>query len=153
MAPTEVSFALSPSYGVLTARDVHEWFLEMMQEHEEFEVETDRARELPVSFWSETVNGVVVDDKRLVLSRLSFASFGSGVPPSRSHQRPYWKGTDMAKTDALLTTPTEALISVVGTGMTIEGDSETDGSLRIEGTIAWRRSGWKVRGGRQGRSP
>ncbi len=41
----------------------------------------------------------------------------------------------MAKTDALLTTPTEAVISIVGTGMTIEGDSETDGSLRIEGTI------------------
>ncbi len=41
----------------------------------------------------------------------------------------------MAKTDAPLTTPTEAVISIVGTGMTIQGDSETDGSLRIEGTI------------------
>ncbi len=41
----------------------------------------------------------------------------------------------MAKTDAPATTPTEAVISIVGTGMTIEGDSETDGSLRIEGTI------------------
>ncbi len=27
------------------------------------------------------------------------------------------------------------MISIVGTGMTIEGDCETDGSLRIEGTI------------------
>ncbi len=26
-------------------------------------------------------------------------------------------------------------MSIVGTGMTLEGDSETDGSLRIEGTI------------------
>ena len=33
------------------------------------------------------------------------------------------------------TTPTEAMISIVGTGMTIEGDCETDGSLRIEGSI------------------
>ena len=41
----------------------------------------------------------------------------------------------MAKTNASPTTPTEAVISIVGTGMTIEGDSETDGSLRIEGTI------------------
>jgi len=41
----------------------------------------------------------------------------------------------MAKTDAPPTTPTEAVISIVGTGMTIEGDCETDGSLRIEGTI------------------
>ena len=41
----------------------------------------------------------------------------------------------MAKTDAPPTTQTEAVVSIVGTGMTIEGDSETDGSLRIEGTI------------------
>ena len=41
----------------------------------------------------------------------------------------------MAKTDAPPTMPTEAAISIVGAGMTIEGDSETDGSLRIEGTI------------------
>ena len=27
------------------------------------------------------------------------------------------------------------VISIVGTGMTVEGDCETDGSLRIEGTI------------------
>ena len=41
----------------------------------------------------------------------------------------------MAKTDAPPTTPTEAVISIVGTGMTVEGDCETDGSLRIDGTI------------------
>ena len=41
----------------------------------------------------------------------------------------------MAKTDAPPTTPTEAEISIVGTGMTVEGDCETDGSLLIEGTI------------------
>ena len=32
-------------------------------------------------------------------------------------------------------TTTDAAISIVGAGMTMEGDSETDGSLRIEGTI------------------
>ena len=50
MAPTEVTFGLSPSYGPLTARDAHEWFLQMMREHEEFEVETDKAGEWPVPF-------------------------------------------------------------------------------------------------------
>ena len=55
MAPTEVSFGLSRSYGIHTARDAHEWFLSMMREHEEFEVETDRAGEWPLLFWSETV--------------------------------------------------------------------------------------------------
>ena len=58
---TVVSFALSPSYGLLTARDVHDWFLCMMREHEEFEVETDKAGEPPLSFWSETVRQVVVE--------------------------------------------------------------------------------------------
>ena len=43
--PSEVSFRLSPSYGILTAREVHDWFLEMMREHESFEVETDKAGE------------------------------------------------------------------------------------------------------------
>ena len=61
MAPTEVSFGLSPCYGLHTARDVHEWFLEMMREHEEFEVETDRAGEPPLSLWSETVRRVMVE--------------------------------------------------------------------------------------------
>ena len=61
IAPTEVSFALSPSYGLLPARAAHEWFLEMMRENEEFEVETDMAGEPPFSFWSETVRRVVVE--------------------------------------------------------------------------------------------
>ena len=60
-APTEVTFALSPSYGLLTAREAHEWFLRMMREHAEFEVETDMADESPVPFWSETVRTVVVE--------------------------------------------------------------------------------------------
>ncbi len=45
MPPTEVTFGLSPRYGLHTAHEAHEWFLEMMHEHEEFEVETDRARQ------------------------------------------------------------------------------------------------------------
>ncbi len=56
-----MSFCLSPSYGLLTARDAHDWFLEMMGEHEEFEVETDRAGQAPMPFWSETVRRVVVE--------------------------------------------------------------------------------------------
>ena len=34
--PTEVSFSLSPSYGILEAREAHDWFLQMMAENEEF---------------------------------------------------------------------------------------------------------------------
>ena len=33
----------------------------MMAENEEFEVETDKAGEPPMSFWSETVRWVVVE--------------------------------------------------------------------------------------------
>ncbi len=61
MAPTVVSFALSPSYGLNTAHEANEWFLDMLREHEEFEVETERAGEWPVPFWSETVRQVVVE--------------------------------------------------------------------------------------------
>ena len=66
MAPTEVTFRLSPRYGVLTAREAHDWFLEMMGEHEEFEVETDKPGEWPVPFSSETVRGVMVEQLRVV---------------------------------------------------------------------------------------
>ena len=59
--PSKVSFRLSPSYGLLTAREAHDWFVEMMREHDEFEVETDRAGEAPMPFWSETVRQVVVE--------------------------------------------------------------------------------------------
>ena len=61
MSPTEVTFRLSPSYGLITGHEAHEWFLEMMYEHEWFEVETDRAGEPPLSFWSRTVRGVMVE--------------------------------------------------------------------------------------------
>ncbi len=59
LEPTEVSFGLSPRYGIHTAREAHEWFLQMMAENEEFEVETDGAGEWPVPFVSETVRVVV----------------------------------------------------------------------------------------------
>ena len=59
--PSEVSFRLSPSYGLLTARDGHDWFLSLVREHEEFEVETDKPGEWPVPFCSETVRQVVVE--------------------------------------------------------------------------------------------
>ena len=61
LPPTSVTFRLSPSYGLHTSHEVNEWFLDMMHEHEEFEVETDRAGEQPLSFWSETVRGVMVE--------------------------------------------------------------------------------------------
>ncbi len=61
MAPTVVTFGLSPRYGLHTARDAHEWFIGLVREHEEFEVETDQPAEWPVPFWSETVRRVVVD--------------------------------------------------------------------------------------------
>ncbi len=36
---------LSRSYGILEVRGAHDWFLLMMHEHEQFEVETDQAGE------------------------------------------------------------------------------------------------------------
>ncbi len=60
LEPTEVTFGLSPRYAIHTAREAHDWFLRMMHEHEEFEVETDESGEWPVPFCSETVRRVVV---------------------------------------------------------------------------------------------
>ena len=61
MPPTEVTFRLSSRYGIYSARGAHDWSLRTMREHEEFEVETDRAGELPMPFWSETVRRVAVE--------------------------------------------------------------------------------------------
>ena len=61
LPPSEVTFRLSPSYGLTTGHEANEWFIDMMYEYEKFEVETDRAGELPLSFWTETVRGVVVE--------------------------------------------------------------------------------------------
>ncbi len=41
----------------------------------------------------------------------------------------------MTKKTPPRTTPPEAVISIIGAGMTMVGDTDTDGSLRIEGTI------------------
>jgi cytoskeletal protein CcmA (bactofilin family) len=41
----------------------------------------------------------------------------------------------MAKKTTPTTTPPEAVISIIGVGMTLVGDTDTDGSLRIEGTV------------------
>ncbi len=57
--PSEVSFRLSPSYGIHTACEAHDWFLGMMQTHEEYVIETDKAGEAPMPFSSETVRAVV----------------------------------------------------------------------------------------------
>jgi len=56
-----VTFRLSPSYGLITAREAHDWFLGMMRTHEEFVVETDEPGKPPLSFWTETVRGVMVE--------------------------------------------------------------------------------------------
>ncbi len=60
LEPIDVTFSLSPSYGIRTADDAHGWFRRMMREREEFEVETDRPGEPPLWFSSETVRRVVV---------------------------------------------------------------------------------------------
>ena len=58
---TEVTFRPPQRrYGIHTALDANRWFLRMMRENEEFEVETDLAGELPLPFFSETVREVVV---------------------------------------------------------------------------------------------
>ncbi len=41
----------------------------------------------------------------------------------------------MAKPPPTSNIPPEAVISIIGAGMTLDGDSETNGSLRVEGTI------------------
>ncbi len=61
MPPTEVTFRFSPSYGLTTGHEANEWFLDLMYEYEEFEVETDRVGEPPLSFWTETVRGVMAE--------------------------------------------------------------------------------------------
>ena len=61
MEPTQVTFRISSSYGIRSAREAHDWFLRMMQGHEEFEVETDEPGELPMPFCSETVRWVMVE--------------------------------------------------------------------------------------------
>ena len=58
--PSEVSFGLSPRYGLHNALEAHDWFIEMMKQYDEFVVETDKAGEPPMPFWSETVRQVVV---------------------------------------------------------------------------------------------
>ncbi len=45
-----------------SSENCHErWAWKPRRKHEEFEVETDRAGEWPVPFWSETVQQVVVE--------------------------------------------------------------------------------------------
>ncbi len=61
LEPIEVTFSLSPSYGIRTGGDAHGWFRRMMRENEQFEVETDEAWEAPLSFWSDSVRQVVVE--------------------------------------------------------------------------------------------
>ena len=61
LPPTEVTFRLSPSYGLTTGHEANEWFIDMLRDHEEFEVETDEAGEAPVPFYTETVRGVMVE--------------------------------------------------------------------------------------------
>ena len=41
----------------------------------------------------------------------------------------------MTKKTPPTTTPPESVISIIGAGMTLVGDTDTDGSLRVEGTI------------------
>ncbi len=52
-----MTFRLSPSYGLTTGHEANEWFIDMLRDHEEFEIETDVPGEPPFWFWSETVKG------------------------------------------------------------------------------------------------
>ncbi len=61
LKPIEVTFSLSPSYGIRTPDEAHGWFRRMMREHEGFEVETDEAGEPPLWIQSERVRSVVVE--------------------------------------------------------------------------------------------
>ena len=63
--PTEVTFGLSPHYGIHTAREAHAWFLRMMREHEEFEVGTDRAGDLR-SFLSREITSCCVTSTAVI---------------------------------------------------------------------------------------
>jgi len=54
-------FSPARSYGLLTAHEAHDWFLLMMRSHDEFVVETNKPGEPPLSFWTETVRGVMVE--------------------------------------------------------------------------------------------
>ena len=56
-----MTFSLSPRYGLHNAREAHDWFIGMMAENEEFEVETDEPGEWPIPVCSETVRRVVVE--------------------------------------------------------------------------------------------
>jgi hypothetical protein len=49
------------SYGLTTGHEANEWFIDMLYQHEEFEVEADEPGEPPLSFWTETVRGVMVE--------------------------------------------------------------------------------------------
>ena len=57
----ELTFSLSPSYGIRTVLDAHGWFRRMMREYEEFEVETDRPGEPSLFFRSSTVVQVTAE--------------------------------------------------------------------------------------------
>ena len=61
LEPIEVTFSLSPRYGIRTPDEAHGWFRRMMREHEGFEVETDGAGDSPLWIQSERVRSVAVE--------------------------------------------------------------------------------------------
>ena len=60
ISPSEVTFGLSPCSGIHNAREAHDRFLGMIQEHERFAVEIDHSGEWPMPFWSGTVRLLAV---------------------------------------------------------------------------------------------
>jgi cytoskeletal protein CcmA (bactofilin family) len=48
---------------------------------------------------------------------------------------PRTKDEAMAKPDETVATPRDSVISIIGPGMRVVGDCETDGTLRIEGRV------------------
>ena len=115
LEPTQVTFRLSPSYGIYSASEAHEWFLRMMQEYEEFEVETDQPGKWPMPFCTETVTRVTLHEGSLV-GRLTMPEepeqrgldrFG-GPPKCEGAERP-WVISEEEAVEALRTFLTECV--------------------------------------------
>ncbi len=93
--------------------------------------------ESPLDQGQPTYHRPEMPNKTLARSRSSVASFGNGTPARPLQclsQRSKIRNSILAR--VLDDEQSDGkVISIVGAGMTVEGDCETDGSLRIEGTI------------------
>jgi cytoskeletal protein CcmA (bactofilin family) len=71
------------------------------------------------------------------------------APLGRGHPE---KGVDVARDRGVQASPPEQVISIIGPGMRIQGDCDTDGAVRIEGMVEGNvRAGKAVVVGKEGR--